>query len=654
MLENFDKLKTKIAIILLGQVVVLVLFFVFFFPLVYLLLFIYLMVNIALVFILIQTYEKDHQARVMSITRILGKDAKEALLLGGVGIVTYDENYVVTWMNELFDERGIKLIGEKITSLSPEINRLFVGDTDKLIVTIKENTYLVSRKDNAQLLFFKDITEEHRVSLAYENEQVILGLIHLDNYDETTQYEEEQKIAYIDTKIRQPVVEWAKQHGMFVRRIKSDRFLVVLNEGIFKHIAHERFDILSYIRKQAQEMDVAITLSMSFSKGIADFIELEDMANSALELAQSRGGDQVAIKAYNEDIKYFGGSSEAAEKRSKVRVRVIAQTLRDLIQQSENVIILGHKEMDFDCMGSAIGLSRIVASYGKDVAIVSKSGGIEVKLQGALEKYKSALNKRHSFLSENEALALVKEKTLVILTDHHSAFVSNGAAIIEKASKIVVIDHHRRAKDFTFNPVLAYIESSASSVSELVAEIIPYQLAKVDISAEEATIMFTGLLIDTNRFRNRTGARTFEAASYLKKMGADTIESDNLLKDEYNEFELKTSMLKCSEKREHGVVIAPYIEDKKVSRGIMSQVADSILSIKEVEASFVIARLDDQQVAISARSKGNINVQVIMEKMKGGGHFSAAALQRDNTTIEALVKELDASIADYFAQEVKA
>lgn len=651
MLESFDRLKSKIAIILLFEIIILFIFFIFLFNYVYLLLFIYLLMNISFIYLIIQTYEKDQRDRIFSITRVLGKDAKDALEIGGVGIVTYDENYNVTWMSEIFDQRGISLIGSKITALSPEINKLFTGDSESLTIEVNDTIYEVIRKDNAQLLFFRDITEINRLESAYEDEQVVLGLIHIDNYEETTQYEEEQKIALIDSQIRQPVVDWAKKHGMFLRRIKSDRFLVVLNERIYKNVMNNRFDILSYIRKAATDADVAITLSMAFSRKTSDFLQLEEMVNTALELAQSRGGDQVAIKSFNEDTKYFGGSSQAQEKRSKVRVRVIAQTIRDLIQQSKTVIIVGHKEMDFDCMGAAIGMSRIALSYDKEVYIVSKSGGTEIKLSGALSKYKEILNQRHRFVSESEALEILDANTLVIMVDHNNAVFSNATSVIEKAKKVIVIDHHRRSSDFTFNPVLVYIESSASSVSELVAELFPYQVSNVDISMEEATIMFTGMLIDTNRFRNRTGSRTFEAASVLKNMGADTVEADNLLKDEFGEFELKTSMLKCSQQRAKGVVIAPYEEKTIVSRSIMSQVAEMLLSVKNVEASFVVARIDDHQVAVSARSKGKINVQVIMEKLSGGGHFSAAALQRENTTIEQMVVLLDKSIQEYFEQE---
>lgn len=651
MFEHFAQLKSRILVILLVEIIgFLLLRFVFsvsydWFAL------LSVGVNIILIWLLVETYQTDQKKRVLSISRVLGSDAKEAFLYGQVGVLTYDQNYVITWESELFEKRGLELIGRKVTSWLPETNSLFLGDEETITLKFEGAYYQIARKEDGQCLFFKDVTAEFELKVAYENEQVVLGLIHLDNYEETTQYEEEQKIAYIDSLLRQPVVEWAKEKGMFLRRIKSDRFLLVLNERIFKELMNEKFSILSYIRTTAQEMDVAITLSMAFARGSSDYQQLEEMVNNLLEMAQSRGGDQIAIKKLGEDVKYMGGSTEVQEKRSRVRVRVIAQTLRDLIQQSSDVVIVGHKEMDFDCMGAAIGVSRIVASYDKPVCIISKSGGIESKLAGALIRYKSVLKKNHVFVNESEAMETLGKDTLVIMVDHHIAAQSNGSSLIDKARKVVVIDHHRRSSDFTFNPVLVYLESSASSCSELVSELIPYQTNTVIMTFEEATIMLTGMLIDTNRFRTRTGSRTFEAAALLKKYGADTYEADDLLKDDFDDFELKTLIMKYAERQKNGILIAAVKENKAIPRSILSQTADGMLLIKDVEAAFVIALIDDKTVAISARSKGKVNVHVIMEKMSGGGHFSAAALQRENTTVLKLKEELDVVLNEYFDQE---
>jgi c-di-AMP phosphodiesterase-like protein len=269
-----------------------------------------------------------------------------------------------------------------------------------------------------------------------------------------------------------------------------------------------------------------------------------------------------------------------------------------------------------------------------------------------LENHEDELASRHEFISEKDALELYNESTLVVMVDHHKKQQSNGSALLDIAKKIIVIDHHRRNDDFPFDPMMVYIESSASSVAELITELIPYFALPIDLSNIEATIMLTGIMVDTNRFRNRTGSRTFEAASALKSYGADPIAADSMLKDEYEEFMLKTSILSFAQYLDNNVVLVPYKESKPISRTLMSQVADYLLNVKGVEASFVCARIDSNLIAISGRSKGNVNVQVIMEALHGGGHFTAAAAQKENTTVDALSEELKLALKVYFNKEV--
>lgn len=650
--ENFEKLKIQIVTGLALEVVVLVALLMFRFNWAYVVFPIFLLVDIIIIGYILYKYQQDLKSRVISITRILGKEAKDALVLGGVGLITYDDDYVVTWANELFEEHNMFLIGERVTTIDPTINELLMGESESITIIVNDRSYQITKKESAQLLFVQDITDYQSLHQRYTDEQIVLGYVHLDNYDETTQYEEEQTISQIDTKLRQPIVQWAKDLGMYVRRVKSDRFLIVLNQSIYNKLVADRFSILDYIRESAHQIDISVTLSMSFAKGVADFLLLDEMANSALELAQSRGGDQVAIKQYNKEITYFGGSSQAQEKRSKVRVRVMAHGIKELLIQSKQVIVVAHKEMDFDSMGSAIAISRIASALSKPVFIISKSGGVEEKLKNALIEYDHELSSRHEFISENDAVELYNDSTLVVMVDHHKKQQSNGSALLDIAKKIIVIDHHRRSEDFPFDPMMVYIESSASSVAELITELLPYFSLPVDLSSIESTFMLTGIMVDTNRFRNRTGSRTFEAASALKSYGADPIVADSMLKDEYDEFEIKTNILSFAQYLDNNVVLVPYNESKPISRTLMSQVADSLLNVKGVEASFVCAKIDSNQVAVSARSKGNVNVQVIMEALKGGGHFTAAAAQKENMSVDELSEELKQALNSYFNKEV--
>ena len=651
MLDNLERLKIRVSVVfILELVAIFVLTFLFGYPYILFGLILFVL-NVAITILVGMVYENEINKKEITISRILGNDAKDAFLFGQVGLVSYDEAYMITWMSELFIERDIDFAGEKITAWLPEVAALLQGDDDVITVKYAEHIYRIVRKADAQVLFFQDITKEEELEVAYANEKVVLGLIHMDNYEETTQYEEERKIAMLDSLIRQPVVEWCKDRGMFLRRIKSDRYLVVLNEMVYQNIENERFSIMGFVRNQSQEHDLAITLSMAFARGTDDFSLLDEMVNNLLELAQSRGGDQVAIREYGHEVQFFGGHTEAQEKRSRVRVRIMAQTLRDLIEKSENVLIVGHKNADFDCMGAALGVSCIASSYQKTAYIINGSRGMEEKLRKAMEAYGEELMQRHHFIDEELALSFMNENTLVVMVDHHDMGQSGASAIIEKGKKVVVIDHHRRRADFTFNPVLVYIESSASSTSELITEFFPYQTNKVLVGYEEATIMFTGMVIDTNHFKNRTGSRTFEAAAELKKYGADPIEADELLKDTYAEFEEKTNILKYSIRKENGIIITPYKGKRILTRAMLSQIADMLLNVAGIEASFVIAKVSEQETAISARSNGEINVQRIMERMDGGGHFTAAALQRTASSVDELENELNDVLEIYFKEE---
>lgn len=650
-MDKHENFKIQVAIIVLAEIAaVFVLYManiegVRISPIVIMLLF-----NLLIFIWIITKYEKDKKQRYVDISRILGHDAKDALLFGEIGIITYDEQYSATWINDFMVTKGLDIVGKKVTSWIPAISDLLQGDVDVITAQHDVFVYEITRKENTQVLYIKDITEFATLKRQYEQDGIVAGLLQLDNYMEIQQYEDESTMANINMQLRQPLIEWAGRYGMFIRRLRSDRFLVIFNEAIYEEVLKDRFDILNTIRKNAEDIGVSITLSVSFARGTDDFQLLDDMVNDLLELAQSRGGDQVAVKKYGESVKFYGGSSESREKRSKVRVRVMSQAIKEAIFEANRVFIVGHQTMDFDCMGSALCMSRLANAYGKECYVVSRGGGIEPQLQEALNGFNEKLIRRHTFISDEEASTMIDDDDLLIAVDHHNPKQSGAPKTLEQANRVIVIDHHRRSEDFITNPLLVYVESSASSACELVTEFLPYQSNKVDLSEEEATLMYVGILVDTNRFKMRTGSRTFESAAYLKNLGVDPIVAENLLKEEFVDFEAKTAIMKYAKRYANGMIIAAVSEQQSCNRTLMSQAADMLLNIKDVEASFVIANIGDGKIAISARSKGVANVQLIMEKMDGGGHFSAAALQRENTSVEALRKELLEKIEEYIEE----
>ncbi len=608
-------------------------------------------INMIIILIVFELVDSTQVKRNLKLSQIIGEDAYQAFNFGNIGILTYDSQLNVTWANDFLLSRFENILNKQISSWMPETQQLFNSEADIVTITLDQYTYEVRKQEEGQTLFFRDITDYYTLKELSNNQQLVIGYVHLDNYEETALYSDDKTTGQIDINIRQRIIEWARSYNILVRRLRTNRLMLVLNQQLFEQLIEENFSIMKVIHEEAAKLDVAITLSIGFGKGSSNIQMLDEMALNALELAQSRGGDQIAIKAYDKEVQYLGGSSQAQEKRSKVKARIIAQTLKDLIHKSHNVILVGHKEMDFDCMGSAIAMGNICRSNGKDAYIVM-AGGIEEKLNLAYQEYKEELEKTNIFVNETQAARFVQAKTLIVMLDHHNSNQSSVSSLITKSKRVVVIDHHRRNQDFTFDPMMVYTETAASSTSELVTELIPYQPKHIDLTKEEATIILTGIMIDTNRFRNRTGSRTFEVASMLKQYGADPLKADEFLKDDFITFEIKSKLFNNILIDENHLAIAS-TEEERVSRSVMSQTADMMLGIKGIEASFVVCMDENNEVAVSARSNGNVNVHAIMEKMNGGGHFTAAGLQRTNTTVSQVLHELKEVLHQNVGEEIK-
>jgi len=640
MLEKIKGWFITLIIYMIIEISTLLIFFVWLPDLLIFVFFGFLLLNGIWVGLLLFNYQRDLKQRVLSISQILGKEGQEALQVGKLGLMTYDDDYQITWTSELFDEHQTLFVSQKLTKVLPELRVLFSGEEDKIIVNFDNKIYRVFRKENAQVIYWQDITEIDNLSKEYQENKPVVGMIHLDNYNDTIQNEDEQLIALINSNIRQLVVQWAKEKNIMIRRLRSDRFIILLNEKKYLQLEEDHFAIIDSIRTAAQAIKVDVTLSMAFARGSNDFYILGEMVNNLLELAQSRGGDQVVMRRYQREVKFFGGTSEAVEKSSKVKARVIAQAIKDLVEKSTEVFIVGHLDIDFDCMGAMLALSKMAQVYSDKVYVVTENVSIDYQLDEALYKYFDTIANKHNFISEVDARELVSANSMVICVDHHHLGLCNSPELVNSIKRLVVIDHHRRGESFFVNPTLVYVEPSASSSSELVVELLEYQQKPVTLEPFESTLMLTGIMVDTNHFRVRSGTRTFEAAGLLKSKGANSSEAQRFLKEGFEDFEMKNQIYSCSSILNDNIIIAAADEKLVFKRSIISQAADELLDIKNIEAAFVIAKTDNNYTIISARSKGKINVQVILEKMDGGGHFSAAGLQRENMKVEVLKKEL--------------
>lgn len=575
---------------------------------------------------------------------------KYALNYGRVGILAYSEDYMITWMSDFFAKRHIDQIGEKLLNWLPELQALLQGEEDSTTIVLEDFKYKINKIANNSVLIFEDITTEYDLDKKINDDAYVIGMVMFDNYEEIQ--ESEDDVAYVNLNIKKPVIDYFKKYGCIYKTLKNNRIFLLLNKSIYKKIFDDRFSILKNIRKVSEEADLDVTLSIAFSYGNDNLIELDDEAQKALELAQTRGGDQVVVKKIGEDVSFFGGNTEAREKFNKTKVRINVSTIKDLIVKSSKVIILCHKNADADCIGSALCISNVVLSYEKPAYIIYHSGGIDSMIKDVVSKYNDAILKKHVLINEDEALQLLDENTLLVMVDHHSKDQSNGSSLIEKTNRIIIIDHHRRKAELDFNPLMFYSEASASSTCEIVGEFVPYLPKKFELTSEEANVMYLGILIDTDRFRERTGSRTFDVVKMLKRFGADFAECDELAEEPYDNIIQRSNIISSGRKYRNDVIISS-LNQGIYNRSIASQACDAMVKAKEIEAAFVVCNDSDDEVMISARSNGHINVQTILEKMNGGGHMTASGLQRKDTSVAKVENELINVLDEYFKGDNK-
>lgn len=600
----------------------------------------FLVVQIGVIIVFFKTAKSGITHKLNAIEETVAPSYLEALHNAKTGILFYDDFYVITWMSDYLEQQGYSnRIGHKLLEWLPEVDELLKGDSDSVVVNLDEHFFIIEKSRDGQVLFLKDETNEVIFKDKSTFEQPVVGMINIDNFDESTRYEDEYVAAQVNGTIRTGIINWCKQHQIVCKRIRNDRYYLIMNYRSYRKMAdNDRFSILKQVREQALELDLMITLSMSFAYGSNDLSLLDDYVVNGMELAQSRGGDQVAIKQDGKDVIFFGGNSEASEKRSRVRARVMAHALRDMISRCSNVILVGHKEADFDCVGALLGLSSIANSLNKRNSIVLKSGGIESKVNAFIEDNQAYFDEQFHFITESQAINELEKDTLVIMTDHNSMMQCNAANMVKQANKVIIIDHHRRPEDLIIQPMMVYIEPGCSSTSEMVTEFFSYMGHQIQVDSMVATIMYAGIIVDTQRFKNRSGQRTFDAASKLLDLRADSVLVDQLLKDSYKEFEAKINWLNQTVQLFPGYYLI--MQDIVTTRSFMSQIADDLMDIDNAKAVFVMAKLDDKQIGISARSDGEVNVQVIMEDLKGGGHRTAAASQRSDVNMVQLRQEL--------------
>ncbi|MCF6094657.1 DHH family phosphoesterase [Microaerobacter geothermalis] len=588
-------------------------------------------------------FRQDLQEYIITISHRVKKAGEEVINEIPMGMVLYSEEKTIQWHNpfitKIFDK---EMIGAHLRELAPSLEKI-EGKT-KMEVQLHDRIYQVQIKADERILYLWDITEHHTLKIKYENEQLVYIIFHMDNVDEVAQGMDEQSRSLLMTNVTGAITEWCNQKGIYLRRFASDKFFGITDAKTLKELEKNHFDILDVVREITVDNKIPVTLSIGVGAGVKSFIELGKLAQSSLDIALGRGGDQAAVKVGNR-LSFYGGKSNAVEKRTRVRARVISHALRDLILESDQVFIMGHKHADTDSLGASIGVLKAVQTNGKEgfVILDEVNPGIE-KLMNAVKEHDYLYD---FFIRPDQALSMATQRSLVVVVDTHKPSMVIEPRLLDGHKRTVVIDHHRRAEEFVADPVLIYLEPYASSTCELVTELLQYQSDKLMMDVLEATTLLAGIVVDTKSFSYRTGSRTFEAASFLRRNGADTALVQKLLKEDIEQFMKRSEIIKNAEVIFDSIAVARGEQDQEYHQILIAQTADTLLNMDGITASFVVSRRTDGLIGISARSLGDVNVQVIMEKMGGGGHLTNAAAQLRDMSLDEAIHQLKETIEEY-------
>ncbi|WJH36206.1 DHH family phosphoesterase [Paenibacillus sp. CC-CFT747] len=595
-----------------------------------------------------KAFRKDLNEYIGTLSHRVKKAGSKVMQEMPIGILVYSENKVIEWHNPYLAEilGRESAIGETLQDVLPELKRR--KDKEPTVdIPLGDKMFRVQVNEEERLLFFHDITWPADLEKRYQEEKLSLGVLMMDNLEEATQGMDDQTRSIVMAKITGEISEWAQKYNLYLRRTNSDRYFIVMNQKALQRLEQDRFEILDEVRDLTGENKVPFTLSIGIAAGPGTIPELGQVAQSSLDMALGRGGDQVAVKVGSKTT-FYGGKTNAVEKRTRVRARVISHALRELIKDSDKVVIMGHRLPDLDSVGAAIGVLKAVQVSGKDGYIVLE--GPNPSIQKLMLEVEDHERLGRWFITPDQAMQMMTPRTLAVVVDTHKASMVAEPRLLQQTGRIVVIDHHRRGEEFIQEAVLVYLEPYASSTCELVTELLQYFHDKLKMDMLEATSLLAGIAMDTKNFSLRTGARTFDAASFLRRHGADMALIQRIQKEDLQTYVNKAEVIKHAEIVYDHIAIAVTEPGQKYSQLLIAQVADTLLNMTDIYASFVVSERPDGLIGISARSLGDINVQLIMERLGGGGHLTNAATQLE-TTLEQAESLLKQTLEEIEAEE---
>lgn len=592
---------------------------------------------------------------------------QEAILEMPMGIILLGKGERIVWVNPYLQNLLMDqdLIGESLSEADGDLAFAVKNyENDKVNrFSWLERSFDIAYQEQLGVIYLLDVSENEALNRDLTDHRLVTGLVSVDNYEEVTEGMPDSETSKLRTYVTGQLTDWAKKYHLYVRRLSPVTYLLMGYQRDLVQAEDEKFSVVKMIREATAQQNSPLTLSMGIAYGEQDINSLVQLAQTNLDLALGRGGDQVVVKAEDLPARFYGGTTNPMEKRTRVRARVISQTIAELMDQSDQIFVVGHQRPDMDAIGSAMGLWRFSQTRDKKAFVVVNEGEIFSDIQSLLATVRAdqmgegnpGVDLGASIISEKEALDLATEKSLLILVDHAKEALDGAPDLLKDLKgRVVVIDHHRLAENgLPDKPMLTYIEPYASSTSELVTELLQYQNQKgASITGLEATAMLGGIQVDTKNFVLRTGSRTFDAASYLRANGADNELLQSFLKEKFSDFKARAELIHLAEIKNHSA-IAVGDNDTVYQSVIAAQAADELLQVEGVKASFVLTKRDDGRVAISARSNGDFNVQTIMEDLGGGGHLSNAATQMSDVTTDEAADQLLRAITSQEAEEAE-
>lgn len=496
------------------------------------------------------------------------------------------------------------------------------------------------------MLYFIDETENIKLQKEYKDSKSCVTIMMVDNYEETMQQLESEEKPQVIAEIDKCVYEWTDKTNGILIKSDRDRYIYLFEQRYLEKVKEDKFSILDKIKEIKTKENIQLTLSIAVSNdGVTDK-EKYKSAGAAMDIVLGRGGDQAVIRE-NEIYKFYGGRAQEVEKRTKVKARIVAHALENLIKESSKVMIMGHTNPDIDSMGAGMGVYRLARDIGKNAYI------IDSQESNTLQSFKQSLSKEVEYedilISKEVAEENIDQDTLLVIVDTHKATYVEAPELLKKTGKIVIIDHHRRSADYIENATLTFQEVYASSAAELVTELLQYAETKVELKTIEAESLYAGIMMDTKNFTFKTGVRTFEAAAYLRRCGVNIIKVKKWFQSDLATFNKISGIVKKAEIVNDTIAIAIYDKKEKDSSVICAKAADELLTISDITASFVLGRIGNK-ICISGRSIGDINVQIILEKLGGGGHITLAGAQVEGMTMEETKQELINRINEYFSE----